>query len=723
MQKVNEIISKNIDGFIAKIKAWQGTMYNVKEYGLVGDGVTDDTAALQALINLAISEGRKTIFFPPGTYYVTSLVNDDKVFFVGDNATFTGGYTGVINQFGGGELNQNAFSKVNDLEADNPTDALTIAGGVGITVSTNPNTKTLTITSTGTATPGAHGSAHTEFGADPIPLATPTEGGLMSASDKAKLDSFCVSVKDFGAVGDGVADDTPAFQSAFDAIRDAGRGTVFVPKGTYIITSTLRIYANTTIWLDDHAVVKRAFVGGLFMNGEFGNANYASGYDGDGNIFVHGGTIDMNGENYQPSDPSSHGGGGFYIAHAQNVRFENVKFRGIYNSHYIEINSSKNVRIINCWFRDGITAGPYLYEAVQFDFAGESQFPAYGAYDHTTCDDIVVMGCTFENVHSGVGSHSSAFNGQEEVLHKNIRIIGNLFINTDSSAIRVQSWDKAIISKNQIYQSGLSGIVVYGSREIVISENEIDTTVQHGVGVSMITVDSTPIRSSEVVVSGNIIKNAGFSGVRGVSTKNLTVRDNRILGASERGIYCNQTTTGLLVFNNYIEGASQLNNGQFPAIDIQNSEKTLVYGNVVQKGDYPNTYNYALNVPSTNTYLVEYDNQFEAGTSGIVNNAGTLSAINREVMLTNIINVSSGQVTLLDDIRKYRHLIVATGGVSNGGLRHEIARGWFSTGFRPGTDFINVQTNNGKFIASVDTPTQITITTANDPLRYIIGVL
>lgn len=189
MQKVNEIISKNIDGFIAKIKAWQGTMYNVKEYGLVGDGVTDDTAALQALINLAISEGRKTIFFPPGTYYVTSLVNDDKVFFVGDNATFTGGYTGVINQFGGGELNQNAFSKVNNLEADNPTDALTIAGGVGITVSTNPNTKTVTVTATGTATPGPHGSAHTEFDADPIPLATTTEGGLMSASDKAKLDA------------------------------------------------------------------------------------------------------------------------------------------------------------------------------------------------------------------------------------------------------------------------------------------------------------------------------------------------------------------------------------------------------------------------------------------------------------------------------------------------------------------------------------------------------
>jgi len=82
---------------------------------------------------------------------------------------------------------ERAFSQVNGLTASTKDDTLNIAGGTGITISENPNTKTLTITSTGTATPGAHGSAHTEFGADPIPLATPTEGGLMSAEDKARL--------------------------------------------------------------------------------------------------------------------------------------------------------------------------------------------------------------------------------------------------------------------------------------------------------------------------------------------------------------------------------------------------------------------------------------------------------------------------------------------------------------------------------------------------------
>ena len=47
-----------------------------------------------------------------------------------------------------------------------------------------------------------------------------------------------VSVKDFGAVGDGVADDRVAIQAAIDAVSAAGGGTVYVPTGTYIYSSS-----------------------------------------------------------------------------------------------------------------------------------------------------------------------------------------------------------------------------------------------------------------------------------------------------------------------------------------------------------------------------------------------------------------------------------------------------------------------------------------------------
>jgi len=48
--------------------------FNVKAFGAVGDGATDDTAAIQAAIAALPSSGGK-VYFPPGTYKVTSTVD------------------------------------------------------------------------------------------------------------------------------------------------------------------------------------------------------------------------------------------------------------------------------------------------------------------------------------------------------------------------------------------------------------------------------------------------------------------------------------------------------------------------------------------------------------------------------------------------------------------------------------------------------------------------
>ncbi|WP_435643354.1 glycosyl hydrolase family 28-related protein [Streptomyces sp. H49] len=48
-----------------------------------------------------------------------------------------------------------------------------------------------------------------------------------------------VSVKDHGAQGDGVADDTAAIQSAVAAAAAAGGGTVYLPAGRYVLTDSL----------------------------------------------------------------------------------------------------------------------------------------------------------------------------------------------------------------------------------------------------------------------------------------------------------------------------------------------------------------------------------------------------------------------------------------------------------------------------------------------------
>ena len=67
-----------------------------------------------------------------------------------------------------------------------------------------------------------------------------TTNNRLRVHDGATVGGFVVgdyvNVKDFGAVGDGVVDDTTAIQAAVDE-----GGTVFLPKGIYKITSTIDI--------------------------------------------------------------------------------------------------------------------------------------------------------------------------------------------------------------------------------------------------------------------------------------------------------------------------------------------------------------------------------------------------------------------------------------------------------------------------------------------------
>ena len=63
-----------------------------------------------------------------------------------------------------------------------------------------------------------------------------------------KLNNFIrVNVRDFGAIGDGLADDTSSIQNAINFIRDnnlSGYGSVYFPSGKYKISSSIEITNN-----------------------------------------------------------------------------------------------------------------------------------------------------------------------------------------------------------------------------------------------------------------------------------------------------------------------------------------------------------------------------------------------------------------------------------------------------------------------------------------------
>ena len=74
--------------------------------------------------------------------------------------------------------------------------------------------------------------------------------GAQSRTVENKLQES-VSVKDFGATGDGSTDDTTAIQNAIDSLDDKHGGAVYVPLGTYKITeltlstSAIRLYGES----------------------------------------------------------------------------------------------------------------------------------------------------------------------------------------------------------------------------------------------------------------------------------------------------------------------------------------------------------------------------------------------------------------------------------------------------------------------------------------------
>jgi hypothetical protein len=121
--------------------------------------------------------------------------------------------------------------------------------GVKLSVATDyAETNTTTITLTDGASEddvfeALIGSTVTDANNYDSALVTYTQGGTGSVATnvEAKLQET-ISVKDFGAVGDGVTDDTAAIQAAIDSLS-AG-GVLTVPVGNYLVSSTITISNN-----------------------------------------------------------------------------------------------------------------------------------------------------------------------------------------------------------------------------------------------------------------------------------------------------------------------------------------------------------------------------------------------------------------------------------------------------------------------------------------------
>ncbi len=116
-------------GTVAGSGGYVDSRYNVKDYGAIGNGAADDTAAIQTAINAATATGG-TVYFPRGIYNISSSLSYTpasgtepayRVHFSGDGIGAsaikqTGTGNGLtIAGFTGSPLNPNLFTHITDL--------------------------------------------------------------------------------------------------------------------------------------------------------------------------------------------------------------------------------------------------------------------------------------------------------------------------------------------------------------------------------------------------------------------------------------------------------------------------------------------------------------------------------------------------------------------------------------------------------------------------------
>ena len=73
MTQASEQIARQFANASLNSINWSTIIFNVKAYGVVGDGIHDDAPAIQALINMVSNLGGGILQFPPGTYLLSSF--------------------------------------------------------------------------------------------------------------------------------------------------------------------------------------------------------------------------------------------------------------------------------------------------------------------------------------------------------------------------------------------------------------------------------------------------------------------------------------------------------------------------------------------------------------------------------------------------------------------------------------------------------------------------
>ena len=294
---------------------------------------------------------------------------------------------------------------------------------------------------------------------------------LVGADPRLISDGFgdIVSVKDFGAIGDGIADDTVALQNAITSNRN-----IFFPAGNYLITSYIDVIGNS---------IK------LFGVGK--NSKIIS-----NNLYNM-----------------------IWLKGVNHVMFENLSFESTYSNSIENVYgliSSSNTVLQNVLFNKCTFSAPLANVNAIKIVAETSNF----------AENIKVIDCNFENIWR-MGVEFQNHVADTVVRYKNVTIENSYFNNIGTIggygySISLSGYGSNCHISNNIFSAVVLGVELVGASNTTIAFNKFVSF--NATGTSFSFTGALPMNSNRII--GNIMQAPALSNIRIRNQNDLAMQSN-----------------------------------------------------------------------------------------------------------------------------------------------------------------------------------------------------